>query len=102
MTSDASSNNDPPGARFATTHWSVVLAAGDQESAVARAALADLCAAYWHPLYAFVRRLGYDAAQSQDLTQEFFTRLLEKDYLKAADRERGKFRTFLLASLRHF
>jgi RNA polymerase sigma factor (sigma-70 family) len=102
MTSAAASNNGPPAARFATTHWSVVLAAGDRESAVARAALADLCAAYWHPLYAFVRRLGYDAAQSQDLTQEFFTRLLEKDYLKAVDRERGKFRTFLLASFRHF
>jgi RNA polymerase sigma-70 factor (ECF subfamily) len=80
----------------------VVLAAGDTESVVARAALADLCATYWHPLYAFVRRLGYDAEQSQDLTQEFFARLLEKDYLKAVDRERGKFRTFLLASFRHF
>jgi RNA polymerase sigma-70 factor (ECF subfamily) len=102
MSAAAPSNNGPPGFLFATTHWSVVLAAGDQESAVAQAALADLCAAYWHPLYAFVRRLGYDAEQSQDLTQEFFTRLLEKDYLKAVDRERGKFRTFLLASFRHF
>ncbi|HEY1859313.1 MAG TPA: sigma-70 family RNA polymerase sigma factor [Gemmataceae bacterium] len=102
MTSAAHFNNGPLAGQFVTTHWSVVLAAGDRESAVARAALADLCAAYWHPLYAFVRRLGYNAEQSQDLTQEFFTRLLEKDYLKAVDRERGKFRTFLLASFRHF
>jgi DNA-directed RNA polymerase specialized sigma24 family protein len=102
MTSAASPNDGPPAAQFATTRWSVVLAAGDRESAVAHAALADLCAAYWHPLYAFVRRLGYNQEQSQDLTQEFFTRLLEKDFLKAVDRERGKFRTFLLASFRHF
>src|ERR1700730_15363333 len=102
MTSAAASNNGPPAARFVTTHWSVVLAAGDKESAIARAALADLCATYWHPLYAFVRRLGYDVEESRDLTQEFFTRLLEKDYLKAVDRERGKFRTFLLSSFRHF
>jgi RNA polymerase sigma-70 factor (ECF subfamily) len=88
--------------RFLTTHWSLVLAAGDRDAAKARAALAELCAAYWHPLYAYVRRLGYDVNQAQDLTQEFFTRLLEKDYLRAADQERGKFRTFLLASFRHF
>jgi RNA polymerase sigma factor (sigma-70 family) len=88
--------------RFVTTHWSLVLAAGDRDEAKARAALAELCAAYWPPLYGFVRRLGYDAEQARDLTQEFFTRLLEKDHLRAVDQERGKFRTFLLASFRYF
>jgi RNA polymerase sigma-70 factor (ECF subfamily) len=94
--------NGPEPGRFATTHWSVVLAAGDRESPQARAALAELCAAYWHPLYAYVRRLGYGVDQAQDLTQEFFTRFLEKNYLREVDRERGKFRTFLLVSFRHF
>jgi RNA polymerase sigma-70 factor (ECF subfamily) len=61
-----------------------------------------LCEDYWFPLYAFVRRSGYDAADAEDLTQEFFARLLEKQYLAAADRHRGKFRCFLLASLKHF
>jgi RNA polymerase sigma-70 factor (ECF subfamily) len=95
-----SSSAEP--ARFATTHWSLVVAAGGNDSQQAHQALAELCAAYWHPLYAYVRRLGYDVNQAQDLTQGFFTRLLEKDYLRAVDRERGKFRTFLLASFRHF
>jgi RNA polymerase sigma-70 factor (ECF subfamily) len=91
-----------PAARFATTHWSMVLAAGDPASPQSREALAALCASYWYPLYAFVRRQGYDADQAQDLTQEFFARLLEKDYLRVVDREKGKFRSFLLACLRHF
>lgn len=65
-------------------------------------ALARLCADYWFPVYAFVRRSGYDTADAEDLTQEFFTRLLEKQYLAAADPQRGKFRCFLLASLKHF
>jgi len=102
MTPTGSSEKGPVADRFLTTHWSLVLAAGDRDAAKARAALAELCAAYWPPLYGFVRRLGYDAEQSQDLTQEFFARLLEKDYLGTADQERGKFRTFLLASFRHF
>jgi RNA polymerase sigma-70 factor (ECF subfamily) len=89
-------------ARFATTHWSVVLAAGERDSPQAREAMARLCSAYWYPLYAFVRRQGHSADQAQDLTQEFFTRLLEKDYLRAVDRGRGRFRTFLLACFRHF
>jgi RNA polymerase sigma-70 factor (ECF subfamily) len=102
MTQAVPSQNGPEPGRFATTHWSVVLAAGDRESPQARAALEELCAAYWHPLYAYVRRLGYGADQAQDLTQEFFTRFLGKNYLRDVDRERGKFRTFLLVSFRHF
>lgn len=88
--------------RFATTHWSMVLAAGRRASADAETALATLCGDYWYPLYDHVRRRGYDAEQARDLVQEFFTRLLEKDYLQAADQRRGRFRSFLLAALDHF
>jgi RNA polymerase sigma factor (sigma-70 family) len=88
--------------QFATTHWSLVVAARDRTSPQAQEALATLCRAYWYPLYAFVRRQGYDADQAQDLTQEFFTRLLEKDFLSLVDREKGKFRSFLLACCKHF
>jgi RNA polymerase sigma factor (sigma-70 family) len=87
---------------FATTHWSVVLAAGDSRSPQAADALEKLCHTYWYPLYAYVRRKGHSPEDAQDLTQEFFARLLEKKYLKLADRERGKFRAFLLTSLKHF
>ena len=89
------------GARFATTRWSVVAAAGSTSPA-AREALAALCQAYWYPLYAFLRRQGTPADDAQDLVQSFFAELLEKGKLGAADRERGKFRSFLLASLKHF
>lgn len=89
-------------ARFATTRWSLVLAAGRRTSPQSGDALAALCAAYWYPLYAYIRRSGHTADLAQDLTQAFFTRLLEKNYLRAADRNRGKFRSFLLASLKHF
>jgi RNA polymerase sigma-70 factor (ECF subfamily) len=93
----------PAGAeRFATTHWSLVLAARDRAAPESRDALAALCATYWYPLYAFVRRRGHDADQAQDLTQEFFVRLLEKDYLQVVDRDKGKFRAFLLAAFGHF
>lgn len=88
--------------RFATTRWSQVLAAGQTPSADSRDALAMLCETYWYPLYAYVRRWGYDADEAQDLTQEFFSRLLEKQYLRDADPSRGRFRSFLLASLKHF
>ena len=93
----------PPasGANFATTHWSVVRAAGGDSLARA-AALEQLCRTYWYPLYAFVRRLGHPAHDAQDLTQAFFAELFCKDYFRAADRERGKFRSFLLTALRHF
>ncbi len=88
--------------RFASTHWSLVVSAARQSSPHSRDALEELCAVYWAPLYWHVRRLGYDASQAQDLTQGFFCRLLEKRTLGYADRERGKFRSFLLASLRHY
>jgi RNA polymerase sigma factor (sigma-70 family) len=87
---------------FATTHWSVVLAAGDTASPQAYLALAELCRTYWYPLYAFVRRKGHSPHDAQDLTQAFFARLLEKNYVAQADRERGRFRTYLLAALTHF
>jgi RNA polymerase sigma-70 factor (ECF subfamily) len=89
--------------RFATTRWSVVLAAGaDGSSPAVRRALATLCESYWYPLYAFLRSRGYSAEDAQDLTQAFFTRLLEKHALRHADRSRGRFRSFLLASLKNF
>lgn len=88
--------------QFSTTHWSVVLAAGQESSPDAALALAELCRGYWYPLYAYVRRKGYAVADAQDLTQEFFARFLEKNYAGVADRRKGKFRSFLLASLEHF
>ncbi len=87
---------------FATTHWSVVLAAGQGSVPSAEAALEKLCRTYWFPLYAFARRQGNSPEDAQDLTQDFFARLLEKKYLAKADPERGKFRTFLLGSLKNF
>ena len=93
----------PAGAEhFATTHWSMVLAARDRALPQAEAALEDLCRTYWYPLYAFVRRRGHDADEAQDLTQGFFLRLLEKDYLKVVDRAKGRFRSFLLAAFEHY
>ena len=91
------------GANFTPTHWSVVLAAASQrDSTSARDALEKLCRNYWVPIYAFVRRQGQSPHDAQDLTQEFFARLLEKNYLADADRAKGRFRSFLLASLKHF
>lgn len=87
---------------FVTTHWSVVLAAKDKSSPDCAAALEALCRAYWYPLYAFVRRQGHAPCDAQDLTQEFFARLLAKDYLAAAAREKGRFRTFLRVALKRF
>lgn len=80
----------------------MVAAAQDREAPEAQQALADLCGSYWYPLYAYIRRQGHSADQSQDLTQEFFTRLLEKDFLQAVDPRKGKFRSFLLAACKHF
>ncbi len=100
--SDAHSESFRLGAQFTTTHWSVVLAAGASGSPAADEALAELCRDYWYPLYAFVRRRGHDATEAQDLTQEFFRRLLEKNYLAAVDRKKGRFRSFLLAAVEHF
>lgn len=91
-----------PAANFALTHWSVVVAAAGSDSTHARTALEKLCRTYWQPIYAFVRRQGHSAHDAQDLTQEFFARLLEKKSLADVDRAKGRFRSFLLASLKHF
>lgn len=92
-----------PAARFDSTQWSLVLLAGAAgDSPEARQAMACLCSAYWYPLYVFIRRQGHKADVAEDLTQEFFTRFLDRDFLGAVDRSRGKFRTFLLACCRHF
>ena len=88
--------------RFETTCWSLVLTAGGDASVEARNALAALCEAYWYPLYAYVRRQGYGADEAQDLTQAFFAYLLETHQVHNARRERGRFRSFLLAALKHF
>jgi RNA polymerase sigma-70 factor (ECF subfamily) len=104
MTSSGSDSSGAPhgAADFATTQWSLVLRAGDRGNPEANTALAWLCERYWFPLYAFVRRKGRDVHEAQDLTQEFFTRLLEKNALAVAVPERGKFRSFLLASMKNF
>src|SRR5262249_19490916 len=87
--------------QFPTTRWSIVLkAGGDTEQS--SEALSVLCTVYWYPLYAFVRRQGYPPEEAQDLTQGFFTRVLEKHYLADYQRERGRFRSFMLTSLKHF
>lgn len=87
---------------FETTSWSLVLAASLNPTPDSRKALATLCQTYWNPVYAFIRRNGHSPDQSQDLTQGFFARLIEKNYLEDADRQRGRFRSFLLASVKHF
>jgi len=84
------------GRRLATTRWSLVVAAAGRRSDEADRALAELCADYWYPLYAYVRRRGYDAEDARDLTQAFFAKLLEKHGLTAANPARGRFRSFLL------
>lgn len=86
---------------FATTQWSVVLAAGGDTSRAAPA-LAKLCSAYWYPIYAFIRRQGRNAHDAQDLTQGFFAELIERESLAGVVKERGRFRTWLLAVLKHF
>jgi len=91
------------GARiFATTHWSVVLAANEGDSLVAEHALEKLCRTYWYPIYAYVRRKGRGPNEAEDLTQEFFAQLISKDQLRQVDRQKGRFRSFLLAILDHF
>jgi len=87
--------------RFVTTHWSVVLA-GAAESPRAVEAMEELCRTYWYPIYAYVRRRGRSVEEAQDLTQEFFARLIEKQWVAAADPVKGRFRTFLLTALNHF
>src|ERR1700733_5801736 len=87
---------------FPTTRWSLVVAAGDPGRKEAQPALVSLCENYWYPLYAYLRRRGYSADQAQDLTQEFFMRVLEGRYLDRADPEKGRFRSFILTSLKFF
>jgi RNA polymerase sigma-70 factor (ECF subfamily) len=87
---------------FGSTQWSLVLLARDAGNAQADEALAVLCQTYWYPLYGYIRRQGQSAEQAADLTQEFFLRFLEKDYLHTVDRERGRFRAYLLACCKHF
>jgi len=87
---------------FATTHWSVVFAARGNESPHGAQAMERLCRTYWPPLYAYIRRQGHDATEAQDLTQDFFARLLAKDYLHQLVHQEGKFRSFLLAYLKNF
>src|SRR3954463_5232970 len=92
----------PGSSQFPTTLWTMVIAAGDPNRKEARSALVALCENYWYPLYAYLRRRGYAADQAQDLTQDFFIRLLEGRYLDRADPEKGRFRSFLLTSLKFF
>jgi RNA polymerase sigma factor (sigma-70 family) len=87
---------------FPTMRWTLVVAAGDPQRKQARSALVSLCETYWYPLYAYLRRRGYPPDRAQDLTQEFFIRLLEGRYLDRADPEKGRFRSFLLVSLKFF
>jgi DNA-directed RNA polymerase specialized sigma24 family protein len=87
---------------FSTTQWTVVIAAGGTDAAAKEKALSDLCAAYWRPIFAYIRRRGHGVEQSKDLTQEFFGRLLERDWLSGLTREGSKFRAFLLVAARRF
>jgi len=92
----------PNAGAFATTLWTRVLLARDANATGARTALAELCTSYWYPLYAYVRRAGRSPEDAQDLVQGFFERLLGNDWLAQVDRNKGRFRSFLLASLKHF
>jgi len=96
------SSVSPPAGWFKTTHWSVVLAAGHDETQVRTDALERLCGDYWYPLYAYTRRRGYPPQDAADLTQGFFERLLRGGLLRDADPSRGRFRSFLLGALKHF
>lgn len=98
---DTPSGHDPEKS-FRTTHWSVVLAAGDQNSVQGYEALTKLCQTYWLPVYAFVRKRGHSPDQAKDLTQDFFAKFLEKNSVARAMRERGRFRSFLMTSVENF
>src|SRR6476646_9530608 len=87
--------------RFATTQWSVVLAAGRDTCSASQEALSTLCNLYWYPLYAYSRRRGMSADQSADVTQGFFTQLLEQKIVRGADPKRGRFRSYLLGAFKH-
>jgi RNA polymerase sigma factor (sigma-70 family) len=100
--SEKSSGEPAHGPHFVTTQWSAVLTAGRSDSTRAGIALEKLCRTYWFPIYAFVRRQGHNPYDAQDLTQEFFARLLARKDIAGVKREKGRFRSFLLASLKHF
>jgi RNA polymerase sigma-70 factor (ECF subfamily) len=100
--SDETSSDALPRAAFPTTRWSVVLAAKDRAQPESAQALETLCRNYWYPLYVFVRSSGWAPADAEDLTQEFFARLLEKNYLQVVEPEKGRFRTFLRFALKRF
>ena len=102
MTKGQTMHTLPAASPFPTTRWTMVVAAGDPERKGARSALVSLCETYWYPLYAYLRRRGYPPDLAQDLTQEFFVRLLEGRYLDRADPQKGRFRSFLLVSLKFF
>jgi RNA polymerase sigma-70 factor (ECF subfamily) len=99
---DESNASDKRSSSFATTHWSLVLAAGETRNPDSQSALAALCKSYWYPVYALVRYMGNDADSARDLTQGFFVHLLEKHALKVASPDRGRFRNFLKTSLRNY
>src|ERR1700680_4465782 len=102
MTNGQTMHTLPGQSQFPPTPWTLVVAAGDPQRKEARSALVDLCENYWYPLYAYLRRRGYPADEAKDLTQEFFMRLLEGRYLDRADPEKGRFRAFILTSLKFF
>jgi len=100
--SNVGKSAEPGAERFQSTHWSLVLAASKGDSPQAHEALSRLCQTYWYAIYVFIRRRGAEAEPAKDLTQEFFSRLLAKQYLRTADPERGRFRTFLMSCVDHF
>lgn len=102
MTNGQTMHTLPGPSQFPTTRWTLVVAAGNPQRKEARLALVSLCENYWYPLYAYLRRHGFPADRAQDLTQEFFTRVVEGRYLDRADPEKGRFRSFLLTSLKFF
>ena len=102
MTNGETFHTLPGSSQFPTTRWTLVVAAGGPRPKEARSALVSLCENYWYPLYAYLRRRGYTADEAQDLTQEFFVRVLEGRYLDRADPEKGRFRSFILTSLKFF
>jgi RNA polymerase sigma factor (sigma-70 family) len=95
-------SDGPSPARFPTTQWSRIISTGDPGAPLARESLAELCSAYWYPLYAYIRRRGHDPEQARDLTQDFFARALERGLFAEADPARGRFRSFLRTVCAHF
>jgi len=102
MTKGQTLHTLPGSSQFPTTRWTLVVAVGDPYRKEARSALVSLCDNYWYPLYAYLRRRGYPVDRAQDLTQEFFMRVLEGRYLDRANPEKGRFRSFILTSLKFF